>query len=78
MVKFSKSTSTLGWKVQLDYSIGVKDIKILCDINNFFGNIGTLRQNTRVTVYSVRYLDHIINFILPQFDKYSLVTQLII
>jgi len=78
MVKMSKTSSNLGWKVQLHFAIGlhVKDVVVLRGMREFFENVATLSiSNDKVVTYSVRSLNDIFNYILPHFDSYPLITQ---
>ena len=77
MIKLSKSTQGLGWKIQLHYAIGlhISDLDLLKEIKTFFGEVGTLTTHKDVAIYSVRSIKEIIKIILPHFDNYPLQTQ---
>nr|YP_007507052.1 endonuclease-like protein [Ceratocystis cacaofunesta]YP_009704191.1 endonuclease-like protein [Ceratocystis fimbriata]YP_009710343.1 endonuclease-like protein [Ceratocystis albifundus]AFO38107.1 endonuclease-like protein [Ceratocystis cacaofunesta]QEN73754.1 endonuclease-like protein [Ceratocystis fimbriata]QFX74845.1 endonuclease-like protein [Ceratocystis albifundus] len=68
-----------GWSVQTRVQIKMheKDRALLLKIKEYFGGIGNItKPNKNLTVeYRVYSLNDIINFILPHFDKYPLVTK---
>ena len=76
MVKMSKSKFGLGWRVQLDFTIGihVKDLCLLKTIKDFFG-VGSIRITSDTCYYSVKSLDLILNTIIPHFQNFPLCTQ---
>jgi len=76
-LKCNPSEKGLGWKIQLEFVIGlhVSDLELLKEIQFFFGGVGRLTTNDKIAVYSVRSLKEILNYILPHFDVYSLHTQ---
>lgn len=75
-IKLSKCNNFLGWKVQLDYCIGLhkSDLQILADMKSHFG-VGQLSNSGKVAMYSVRSLKEITEVIIPHFDKYPLFTK---
>lgn len=78
IVKLSKTNTSIGFRVQLDFSIGfhIKDIALLKEIRAHFGNVGTVRlMKDNFAFYSVRSLTDIVHHILPHFERYPLITQ---
>ena len=74
-----KAGYNTGWAVQARFQIKLHetDRPLLLLIQKFFGNIGAVStKNTRSTVeFRVSTLSHLINVIIPHFEKYSLITN---
>lgn len=67
----------IGFVVEAYFSITLhkKDLKILQDIQSYFG-VGKIRNDTNDKVkFRVESLKDIVDVIIPHFDKYSLITQ---
>ena len=72
------SRSSAGWKIELNFTINLhkKDVKLLKDIQKFFGDIGRIsKERNGCCDFTVSSLDQIVKVIIPHFDKYSLITQ---
>jgi hypothetical protein len=77
---YNKLFCKTQWRVkpsfQIELHIKDLDLLLLLHIKDFFNNKGNIYiKNNKSAIYSVRDLDSIINFIIPHFDKYSLITQ---
>jgi len=67
----------IGFVVEAYFSIALhkKDLKILQDIQSYFG-VGKIRNDVNNNVkFRVESLKDIVNEIIPHFEKYSLITQ---
>lgn len=74
--KFPKNRT--GWLVVVIFSIALhtKDIRILEDLQAYFGGAGSIKKNGKDTYkFIIESLELISNLIIPHFDKYPLVTQ---
>ena len=72
------SRSSAGWKIELNFTINLhkKDVKLLKDIQKFFGDIGRIsKERNGCCDFTVSSLDQIVKVIIPHFDKYYLITQ---
>ncbi len=76
-VSITKKKSGTGWKIVPIFTIGLdqKDLDLLVQIKAFFktGNIYASKRG--VVYYTVGSVKDLIEYILPHFDKYPLVTQ---
>jgi hypothetical protein len=80
MIKIRKLSSLrAGWAIEpsFEISLHLKDLDLLNQIRNYFGNISIvrIRKDKKICVFSVRSLDDIVYKIIPHFDKYPLMTQ---
>lgn len=67
-----------GWLVVVIFSIALhqKDMRLLEDIQAYFGGAGSIRKNGKDTFkFRIESLELIKNLIIPHFEKYPLVTQ---
>jgi hypothetical protein len=75
---FRSETHKLKWRIFPVFSIQLsnKDIKLLENINTFFG-VGRIvqRKTTTTVIYSVTSINDIKNVIIPHFLKYPLLSQ---
>jgi hypothetical protein len=78
MIKLAKAPSGLGWRVQLDFTIGLhlKDLVLVKAIQNYFG-VGNVQANSfnNTCCFTVTSLYDILNIIIPHFDKFCLCTK---
>ena len=68
----------LGWRVEIVFRIGLhkRDLALLEQIQAYFGGIGSIvKQGKDVVAYRVSSHKDILNYILPHFDKYPLITH---
>ena len=68
----------LGWRVETVFRIGLhkRDLALLEQIQAYFGGIGSIvKQGKDVVAYRVSSQKDILNYILPHFDKYPLITH---
>jgi len=73
-----KPENRTGWLVVVIFSIALhkRDLRILEDIQAYFGGAGSIRKNGKDTFkFRIESLELISNLIIPHFDKYPLVTQ---
>lgn len=80
MIKIRKSPNLkTGWAIEptFEISLHLKDLELLTQIRNYFGDIGSIRirSNVNMCVFSVRSLNDIVSKIIPHFDNHNLVTQ---
>jgi LAGLIDADG endonuclease len=80
MIKIRKLPSLrAGWAIEpsFEISLHLKDLDLLNQIRNYFGNISTvrIRNDKKTCVFSVRSLDDIVSTIIPHFDNYPLITK---
>lgn len=80
MIKIRKLPSLrTGWAIEpsFEISLHLKDLDLLNQIRNYFGNISSIRirNDNKLCVFSVRSLDDIVSTILPHFDNYPLITK---
>lgn len=65
-----------GWRVRGRFKIGlhVKGLELLRSIQSFFNNIGQIGQSStqQSAYFEVTKLDHLVNIIIPHFNRYSL------
>jgi LAGLIDADG endonuclease len=67
-----------GWLVVVIFSIALhkRDMRILEDLQAYFGGAGSIRKNGKDTFkFRIESLELISNLVIPHFDKYPLVTQ---
>jgi len=68
-----------GWSVQpiFKYDLPIRDLPLLEKLKTFFGGVGNITVSTsrNSAYYSVNSTKEIIEFIIPHFDKYPLVTK---
>ena len=68
-----KKDTKLGWSITPIYSITLnkKDLQLLERIQHFFG-VGTItvRNKDNCYIFSVQSIKHIVNAIIPHFEKY--------
>jgi hypothetical protein len=73
-----KKDTKLGWSITPIYSITLnkKDLQLLERIQHFFG-VGTItiRKNDNCYIFSVQSIKHLVNAIIPHFEKYPLLTK---
>jgi hypothetical protein len=66
-------------KVQPVFTIGLhlKDLPLLELIQKYFGGVGRIyiREEDKTVYYNISSVKEIMKFVIPHFDKYSLVTQ---
>ena len=73
-------TRTLGLRILPVYSIelNIRDIEVLYKIKKYF-NVGSVKIRTRngksTGIYSVQSIKDLIDVIIPNFNKYPLITQ---
>lgn len=68
----------LGWKVEAIFRIGLnkRDLNLLEQIQAYFGGVGRIvKQGNDIYAYRVSSLKDILNYILPHFDKYPLISH---
>lgn len=68
----------LGWKVEAVFRIGLhkRDLDLLKQIQAYFGGVGSIvKQGEDIYAYRVSSLKHLLNNILPHFDKYPLISH---
>ena len=80
MIKIRKNSKLkTGWAIEpsFEISIHIKDLELLKQIRNFFGNISNIliKKDRNMCVFSVRSLEDITSKIIPHFDLYPLITQ---
>lgn len=69
----------LGWKVEAVFRIGLhkRDLDLLKQIQAYFGGVGSIVKQAcweDIYAYRVSSLKHLLNNILPHFDKYPLIS----
>ena len=66
----------IGWRVEPVFGITLhsRDLKLLTRIKNYLG-VGTINQTGNTVTYSVRTVKDLMSFIIPHFEKYTLITQ---
>ena len=78
-VVVTKNKNTrLGWTVRLFFTIGLhsRDLALLLRIKEFFGCGYIVKDNNKnVVSFRVTSLEDFINFLIPHFSKYPLLTQ---
>ena len=59
-----------------EYSIGLEiaDIKLLHKIKSLLG-CGTIRTYNNVAIFKIKKINHLLNIIIPLFDKYPLLIE---
>ena len=70
--------SSLNWRVDLVFQIALqkKDIELLHQIKTYFGDIGTIYKSAKdMCAFKVTSVELMLKVIIPQFDKYPLITQ---
>ena len=73
-----KPKNRTGWLVVVIFSIALheRDMRILEDIQAFFGGAGSIAKSGKDTFkFRIESLELISNHVIPHFDKYPLVTQ---
>ena len=72
-------THALKWKVTAIFKIGlhIKELPLLIEIKNYFNGIGyiTLDSKNGVASFNVRSKEDIVNYIIPHFNSFPLLTQ---
>ena len=65
---------TLSWRVQAKFQIGLhkRDLELLLQVKQFFGNIGSIGKSDNMVFYSVSSIKDLTNIIIPHFSKYPL------
>lgn len=74
----NKISSKTEWRVQASFQIGLhnKDLDFLLSIKSFFNNIGNIyTKKNNSAIYTVCSVNFLIDFIIPHFEKYPLITQ---
>ncbi len=77
MVSFSRRPKLkVGWEVRPSFSVGqnIDRSEILYLMKNYFG-CGNIRPDKKILKYEVRSVEDIINFIIPHFRKYPLISS---
>jgi len=74
---FRNNEYKLEWQVQSIFSITLhsKDEYLLLQWQKYFCGFGSLNKQKNVIKYSVGGIKDLINILLPQFEKYPLLTQ---
>lgn len=76
---YKDSKRKTGWRITPSFSIELhgKDIILLQKIKSFFQDVGkiNIRQSNGQGIYFVRSYEVLTNIIIPNFDKYFLLTQ---
>lgn len=71
-------SSRLGWRVEIVFQIALhqKDMELLKQIKAYFSGVGSIvKTNKDMYAFRVTSLKDILAYVLPHFDKYSLITQ---
>ena len=74
---FRNNEYKIGWQVQSIFSITLhyRDEYLLLQLQHYFGGIGSLSRQNNAVKYSVTGIKDLKIIILPQFEKYTLLTQ---
>ncbi len=72
-----ESANRTGWRVEARFAIGlhIKDYELLSLIQSSFGGVGCIEHYKDMATFRVTKIEHLIQIIIPHFDKYSLVTK---
>lgn len=77
MVSFSKRLNLkVGWETRPSFSVGqnIDRSEVLYLMKTYFG-CGNIRQDKDILKYEVRSIVELVNFILPHFNKYPLLSS---
>ena len=70
--------NSIGWQIEGNFTINIhkKDVELLKLIQAYFGGIGRIgKERNDCCDFTVSSLNQILNWIIPHFDKYPLITQ---